>query len=209
MLRCCRKRPDCCQPRCKAQISLPQGSAEAVAKFYARDGWIVIDRGEPREGWTRVAEMAAGFFADVPDLKLVCDGLRCAGNHVVYLWTFTGTHSGTKTRCALPDGRNGTLTRIARSRRHAVGTTRTSTSDRRRRDKGSVTQRDCNGCRSQSGHDTDKVSRRLIAQSRHAAAYRSYRRDDQTEQNNQLPDGAFQIPRSCISRTCRSITSRL
>ena len=72
------------------------GSAEAVAKFYAKEGHIVINRGEPWEGRARVAEMAAGFFADVPDLSLVCDELRCAGNHVVYLWTFTGTHSGTK-----------------------------------------------------------------------------------------------------------------
>lgn len=72
------------------------GSAEAVAEFYAKDGRIVINRGEPWEGRTRVAEMAAGFFADVPDLKLVCDDLRCAGDHVVYLWTFTGTHAGTK-----------------------------------------------------------------------------------------------------------------
>ena len=38
--------------------------------------------------------MAAGFFADVPDLSLVGDGLRVAGDHVVYLWTFTGTHAG-------------------------------------------------------------------------------------------------------------------
>jgi hypothetical protein len=27
---------------------------------------------------------------------LVCDKVCCAGDHVVYLWTFTGTHSGTK-----------------------------------------------------------------------------------------------------------------
>ena len=46
-------------------------------------------------GRTGIAQMAAGFFADVPDLNLVCDKVRCAGNHVVYLWTFTGTHSGT------------------------------------------------------------------------------------------------------------------
>lgn len=72
------------------------GSAEAVAEFYALDGGIVINRGEPWQGRSRVAEMAAGFFADVPDLKLVCDDLRCAGNHVVYLWTFTGTHSRTQ-----------------------------------------------------------------------------------------------------------------
>jgi uncharacterized protein (TIGR02246 family) len=72
------------------------GSAQAVAEYYAKDGGIVINRGEPWQGRDRVAQMAAGFFADVPDLKLVCDGLRCAGDHMVYLWTFTGTHSGTK-----------------------------------------------------------------------------------------------------------------
>ena len=72
------------------------GSAQAVADFYAKDGGIVINRGEPWQGRDRVAQMATGFFTDVPDLKLVCDGLRCAGDHVVYLWTFTGTHSGTK-----------------------------------------------------------------------------------------------------------------
>jgi len=40
--------------------------------------------------------MAAGCFADVADLTLVCDEVRCAGDHVVYLWTVTGTHSGTR-----------------------------------------------------------------------------------------------------------------
>ena len=72
------------------------GSAQAVAEFYAKDGGIVINRSEPWQGRDRVAQMAAGFFRDVPDIKIVCDGLRCAGDHVVYLWTFTGTHSGTK-----------------------------------------------------------------------------------------------------------------
>jgi uncharacterized protein (TIGR02246 family) len=70
------------------------GSAEAVAGFYAPEGRIVINRGQPWEGRAGVAQMAAGFFADVPDLKLVCDGLRVADDHVVYLWTFTGTHAG-------------------------------------------------------------------------------------------------------------------
>ncbi len=72
------------------------GSPEAVAGFYAQDGQIVINRGNPWEGRSGVAQMAAGFFADVPDLALVCDQVRCADDHVVYLWTFTGTHSGTK-----------------------------------------------------------------------------------------------------------------
>lgn len=71
------------------------GSAEAVASFYAPDGRIVINRGDSWEGRAGVAMMAAGFYADVPDLSLVCDGLRIAGDHVVFLWTFTGTHSAT------------------------------------------------------------------------------------------------------------------
>lgn len=39
--------------------------------------------------------MAAGFFNDVPDLHLTCDGVRGSGKHAVYLWTFTGTHAVT------------------------------------------------------------------------------------------------------------------
>jgi uncharacterized protein (TIGR02246 family) len=69
------------------------GSADAVAGLFAPDGRIVINRGEPWEGRVGVAQMAAGFYADVPDLHLVCDGLRIAGDHVVYLWTFTGSHA--------------------------------------------------------------------------------------------------------------------
>jgi len=34
--------------------------------------------------------MAAGFYADVPDLTLVCDDVRRSGSHVLYAWTFTG-----------------------------------------------------------------------------------------------------------------------
>jgi len=72
------------------------GSPDAVASFYAPDGRIVINRGQPWVGRRAVADMAAGFFADVPDLQLVCDEVRCAGDHVAYCWTFTGTHAATK-----------------------------------------------------------------------------------------------------------------
>jgi uncharacterized protein (TIGR02246 family) len=72
------------------------GSPEAVAAFFAQDGQIAINRGKPWCGRHGISEMAAGFYADVPDLKLCCDDVRCAGNHVAYFWTFTGTHSGTR-----------------------------------------------------------------------------------------------------------------
>jgi len=65
-------------------------SPAAVASFFAEDGEIVINRGEPWKGQARVADMAAGFFADVPDMALTCDEIRCAGSHAVYVWTFRG-----------------------------------------------------------------------------------------------------------------------
>ncbi len=71
------------------------GRPEAVADFFAPEGQIIINGGTPWTGRAGVAEMASGFFADVPDLLLVCDGVRFAAGHVAYLWTFTGTHAGT------------------------------------------------------------------------------------------------------------------
>lgn len=35
-------------------------------------------------------DMAAGFYAGVPDLTYVCDDVRGAGTHVIFVWTFTG-----------------------------------------------------------------------------------------------------------------------
>ncbi|MCW5729362.1 MAG: nuclear transport factor 2 family protein [Alphaproteobacteria bacterium] len=69
-------------------------SAEAVASHYADDGQIVINRGTPWKGRAGIRDMAAGFYADVPDLSLTCDDIRCAGSHAVYVWTFTGHHAG-------------------------------------------------------------------------------------------------------------------
>ncbi|MBF9057733.1 SgcJ/EcaC family oxidoreductase [Rhodobacterales bacterium HKCCSP123] len=70
-------------------------SAEAIASFYAEDGEIIINRGDPWTGRSRVRDMAAGFYADVPDLTLTCDDVRCSGNHVIYVWTFTGHDAST------------------------------------------------------------------------------------------------------------------
>lgn len=72
------------------------GSPDAVAAFFAEQGQIIINDGEPYLGRAGVAQMASGFFSDVPDLALTCDGVRVAGEHVLYLWTFTGTHATSK-----------------------------------------------------------------------------------------------------------------
>lgn len=68
---------------------------ENVAAFRTSSSSIIINRGEPSVGHEGLTAMAAGFHADVPDLHLTCDGIRGGGNHVVYLWTFTGHHAET------------------------------------------------------------------------------------------------------------------
>ncbi|MEM1131154.1 MAG: nuclear transport factor 2 family protein [Pseudomonadota bacterium] len=68
---------------------------ENVASFHTATSSIVINRGEPSVGHEGLTAMAAGFHADVPDLRLTCDGIRGAGEHVVYMWTFTGHHAET------------------------------------------------------------------------------------------------------------------
>ena len=65
------------------------GSPEAVASFYAKDGRIVINNGTPWEGRDGVTAMAAGFYADVPDITVICEQVRYAGDHLAYLWRFT------------------------------------------------------------------------------------------------------------------------
>ena len=72
-------------------------SAEAVSSFFAEDGEIVINRGDPWSGRARVRDMAAGFYSDVPDLFLTCDDVRVSDKHVLFLWTFTG-HDATTQR---------------------------------------------------------------------------------------------------------------
>jgi hypothetical protein len=68
---------------------------EKVAAFHAPSSSIVINRGEASVGHEGLTAMAAGFYADVPDLCLTCDDIRGAGSHVIYVWTFTGHHAET------------------------------------------------------------------------------------------------------------------
>jgi uncharacterized protein (TIGR02246 family) len=71
------------------------GDPAQVAACFAPEGGIVINRGQPWQGRAKVAEMAAGFYADVNDMRVILDELRIAGSHVAFIWTFTGRHAGT------------------------------------------------------------------------------------------------------------------
>ena len=77
------------------------GNPVSVAAFFSPKGTITINGGETWRGHQGVAAMAAGFFGDVPDMHLVCDGVRSSGSRAVYLWTFTGTHAATKRKLSV------------------------------------------------------------------------------------------------------------
>lgn len=65
----------------------------AVASFYAKDGRIIINEGEPSQGRIEIAEMAQAFYNDFPDLEVRMDDIRSSGTHAVYRWTLEGTNS--------------------------------------------------------------------------------------------------------------------
>ena len=71
-------------------------SPEAVASFYTEDGQIEINRGQPLKGRDAIAQMAEGFYASFPDLKVHCDEVRTAGSHAIFAWTLEGHHAETK-----------------------------------------------------------------------------------------------------------------
>ena len=79
----------------KYEAAWNSGDPAQVAACYAENGSIAINRGTPWQGRARIAEMAAGFFADVSDMRVFLDELRIAGDHVAFIWTFTGRHAGT------------------------------------------------------------------------------------------------------------------
>ncbi len=72
------------------------GDPKAVASFYATDGQITINRGDDLIGHAAIEEMAAGFYAEFPDLKVFCDSARISGTHAIFIWTLEGHHSETK-----------------------------------------------------------------------------------------------------------------
>jgi uncharacterized protein (TIGR02246 family) len=65
-----------------------------VADFYAADGVLIINGGEPSRGREGVTEAARAFMEAFPDLEIILDRLSRDGERVNYHWTLIGTHSG-------------------------------------------------------------------------------------------------------------------
>ena len=70
--------------------------AGLVASHYEPDAQVATNHGDVHKGTAAITELAAGFHAAFPDMKLACDNFRLSGNHALFAWTFYGHHTDTK-----------------------------------------------------------------------------------------------------------------
>ncbi|MEE4350112.1 MAG: SMP-30/gluconolactonase/LRE family protein [Pacificimonas sp.] len=69
-------------------------NAQDVASFYANDGRLVVNGGDPAVGHAEIAAVARGFMDAFPDMVVTFDRLGRNGPRYVFQWTLTGTNSG-------------------------------------------------------------------------------------------------------------------
>lgn len=65
-----------------------------VAAFFAENGALKINDGEPSVGRAAITATARSFMTALPDMVLVMDSLGRSGERVTYHWTLTGTNTG-------------------------------------------------------------------------------------------------------------------
>lgn len=66
----------------------------ALASFYAVNGALQVNDGEPSVGREAVAETAHAFMTAFPDMVVRLVELRKTGDYVEFHWHWTGTNTG-------------------------------------------------------------------------------------------------------------------
>lgn len=66
----------------------------SVAAFFAEDGSLKINDGEPSVGRGAITAAAQSFMTSLPDMVVVMDSVTLDGNNAVYRWSLTGTNTG-------------------------------------------------------------------------------------------------------------------
>ena len=68
--------------------------AASVASFFAENGSLKINDGNPAVGRTAITEAAQSFMTAFPDMIVALDSLKIEQDQVEYHWTLTGTNTG-------------------------------------------------------------------------------------------------------------------
>jgi len=66
----------------------------SVAAFYEQDGWLSVNDDPPAIGRDSVTEVARGFMAAFPDMKVILDDVVLKDDEAVCHWIWTGTNTG-------------------------------------------------------------------------------------------------------------------
>lgn len=67
---------------------------EFVSFYFAEDGSLRVNDGEPAIGREEITKVAKGFMTDLPDMVVSFDSLVNKSNGVEFHWTLTATNSG-------------------------------------------------------------------------------------------------------------------
>jgi uncharacterized protein (TIGR02246 family) len=65
-----------------------------VAECFSLDGSLRVNDADPAIGRAAIQEVAQGFMAMFPNMKLTMDDLKINGDRAVYHWTLDGTNPG-------------------------------------------------------------------------------------------------------------------
>jgi steroid delta-isomerase-like uncharacterized protein len=68
--------------------------SEKLASFYAEDGTLRVNGGDPAVGRAAIAAKASGFMEAFPDMVVKVESVRREGDRVVFNWIWTGTNTG-------------------------------------------------------------------------------------------------------------------
>jgi hypothetical protein len=66
-----------------------------VSYFFAEDGVLQINEGEPAEGTEAITNVVKGFMDAFPDMIVSMDSLITKSDKTRFYWTLTGTNNGT------------------------------------------------------------------------------------------------------------------
>lgn len=66
---------------------------EKVAEFFASDGMLQVNDGEPAIGTKAITQVAKGFMDAFPDMIVSMDSLTTKSNMTRFYWTLTGTNN--------------------------------------------------------------------------------------------------------------------
>jgi len=65
-----------------------------VASYFAEDGSLQVNDGEPAKGRDEISKVANGFMTDLPDMVVRFDSLVTKSNGTEFHWTLIATNSG-------------------------------------------------------------------------------------------------------------------